>query len=476
MLAEERKSQNNTESKVEENKIDNSQNNNLKLNQTDNANNKVKANNSTKNTSAALTDKQLAQIVGVKGFESKSKKVVRTIDPRKNQTQVPLSQNGYARFFIVACGTGLLFGLGGLFYFASINSGSSPIKATKLENETIAVKEKEPDNEIADLKTRLALQSQRNQIEQMADIKPKKEPVIQPEVVETVKPTPPPAPTPQVVQREYVAPPPPPPKPEVDGLTQWQKLSRVGSFRYPSSVPTQVARREPPQRNQQNYNPNRRILNGDEQRIIERISSRSLLAGTKIEGVLQTAIFWNGQSRDTFTVDVTKDVKQNSRTLIKKGDRLIIKVESIANSGLVRAVPIKLIRGTKEVNLPAGLIIRKRNLDPMIARSESPNSPVISNAFKTFALGALSNVGAVINQPNVSSTVTPNGNITVSSQTNRSVVGGVLEGGLDPLLQQQMQQSQQRYQQLVQTEKIWFVPGNKSISIYANTNVDIPLI
>lgn len=398
-------------------------------------------------------------------------------DPRENKTVVPLSENGYARGVLVAVAMAGVFGLAGLFYYSSTLTSQKPI-AIVPEKEETTKPEKVEDSEIGDLKTKLALQSQYGQI-QATNIKPEREPVVQKPVITqpVVEPPPPPPPAPPVQQHSYNRTPPPPP-PKVDGKQKWQELAGFGSFHYQTNnVAPPVSSNPTPTRYIAN---NRRILPGEEQRVIERIPSQSLPPGGKIEGILRTAIFWGGMPTDTFTVDVTQDVKQGSRTLVKAGDRIIIKVQNIANSGLVNAIPTKLIRNGKSVSLPRGLVVRKRNLDPLVARLESPNNSGVAEAFKLFALGSLSKVGEVINRPDsFTSTSTSNGSFsssTVTNNSNRSVVGGVLEGGMQPLLGREMQRSQQKYQQLLQAEQFWFVPGNKAVTIYANSAVNIPIV
>ena len=429
-----------------------------------------------------LSELQLAQITGTEGFENLPEAEDPNIsltkdieDPRKNFTDVSLSENGWARLIIVAGGAGAIIGVFALIYGALTNDFSAPQVVKPSSDGTQKPEIVVEKDETGALKTQLALQSQANEIKAISKIKPKvvsePKPEIEPTVVSSPPPSPPPPPPVAVT-------PPPPPPPSIDGATRWKRLAKVGSFHYQTNKSNnRTAVKQPPvvTRVPQSTPP---ILTASEQRIIEKITTRTITTGTKIEGRLTTAIFYTGTPIDAFTVVVTKDVRQGKQALIKKGDRLIVRVENVANSGLMRAVPTKLIRGSSSVNLPSGLTLRQPNLDPLIAQNRSPNGSGISRDFQLFALGSLSKVGEVLVAPESTSTISSsNGTFSTSTvNNNRNLPGAVLEGGFEPMLERQMKTAQKQYQQLAKSERIWFLSGNRDVTIFANRPIEIPLL
>jgi Bacterial conjugation TrbI-like protein len=164
------------------------------------------------------------------------------------------------------------------------------------------------------------------------------------------------------------------------------------------------------------------------------------------------------------------------------GTQMIAKVNTIAESGMVQLAIVAVVapttQGNKLMNVPPGaILIAGKDGKPLMAKNYKPNRHRIARMDAQVALmGALGQVGTLLNRPqNESTTTSPYLSSTSITNGRTNVLGGLLQGGFDALLGQAQQRQQQEIQTLLQRPRIWFVPAGKPIQIFVNSSFQLPL-
>jgi Bacterial conjugation TrbI-like protein len=164
------------------------------------------------------------------------------------------------------------------------------------------------------------------------------------------------------------------------------------------------------------------------------------------------------------------------------GTQLIAKMNAIAESGMVQLAIVAVIaptaQGNKLINVPAGaILIAGKDGKPLMAKNYKPNRHRIARMDAQIALmGALGQVGTLLNRPqNESTTTSPYLSSTSITNGRSDILGGLLQGGFNTLLGQAQQRQQQEIQTLLQRPHIWFVPAGQAVQVFVNSSFQVPL-
>jgi hypothetical protein len=146
-----------------------------------------------------------------------------------------------------------------------------------------------------------------------------------------------------------------------------------------------------------------------------------------------------------------------------------------SNNGFVQLKTEKLVYQGKEITLPDNLFaIQSESGEPLLARSIQPGIGEASAlARETGMYGAAQRVGQVLTAPDTNSTFSSNaGGVfsSNSSQNNRNVLGAVVEGFANPIVQQQQQRSTAEIARISGQQRIVYLPiGYKFNLVIART-------
>lgn len=134
--------------------------------------------------------------------------------------------------------------------------------------------------------------------------------------------------------------------------------------------------------------------------------------------------------------------------------------------------------GTQTVNLPPGsVLITGQGGNPLIAESRKPGARnSLGDDIEVAAMGALGQVGSLLNRPANESTMTsPYLSSTNVTNGSTSIVGGILEGGFNALMESTQARQQQRQQEMQQRPNLWFVPAGQTVQVFVNAPVQMAI-
>lgn len=159
--------------------------------------------------------------------------------------------------------------------------------------------------------------------------------------------------------------------------------------------------------------------------------------------------------------------------------QIAFKINALDN-GWVRGVSDKVYVNGQELAVPAGsFTLTSQTGEPLVLKSiQFGNDEIAAQNRTSFIYGALQNVGSVLTQPNTQSTVSSGiggFSSSSSSQSNPNILGAVLQGGFNPLAQQQTQRSQAEIQQLLKATRLWFLPQGTNVQISVNQPLTVSL-
>lgn len=316
-------------------------------------------------------------------------------------------------------------------------------------------------------------------------------PIVPPIPVAPLSPQVPPSP---LVQPN---PTPTPPSP----WEQWKSLARIGSYGQanpvdkPSmTVSTQApitAPRPTAGNTQPSQSPGSRISQGQSR------SPQALKVGTTAKGVLATAVFGesvrgrggnpnnnnnnndDNDNKSVFVIRLTEPLKgADGMIAIPANTELLTELRSVSDQGLMQLSLTKMIVNNNGVvserDIPNNaLTIRGSGGTPLLARQyPDRGGSIASMDFGLFVLGGVAKGAELYNRTD--SSIVVNGSTTVtSSNSQRNILAGVFEGGLNSVVPQISQRNQQAVAQMMQQGNIWLLKAGTQVEIYVNQAVQL---
>jgi hypothetical protein len=291
----------------------------------------------------------------------------------------------------------------------------------------------------------------------------------------------------------------PPPQPVVttppappDPLEEWAKLAKLGSYGQVSTTGTSgvtisqappISKNTPvpsePQPQPPQTNP-RNIAQSQSQ------GPKTVAVGTSAKAVVATAIFGettrnrnndkDDENKNVFVIKLRKPLKSvDGQVAIPANTELLADIRSISDQGLLQLNVTKVVSQKDgviaETPLPQNaIIIRGVNGRPLLA-NKFPNQggAIAGMDLGLFVLGGIGKAAELVNRTDTSVvTTTAGGTIVSSTNPDRNLLAGILEGGFNSVIPQISQRNQQAIAQLTQQTNVWFLQAGKEVEVYVN--------
>lgn len=434
------------------------------------------------------------------------------------QTQIPIWSHPVAKTVTVAGLTAIAFGSIGLFV-ASLNGNWN-----KHANDPKPMAEEQPQNptnpdqaEIARLKTLTALGNQAQIIKQQPKsfggaISPKKPATTANRISRqplTVAQTPrylPPSTPPLQSFTPYT----PPLRSMGSNLVQsittrpvdpnqaWQKAVALGSFGSDGSsdssnsidnnASSQTASTHDSSETQLVSSQSRyeadesALLSGAPRRVV------TLTPGAVATASLITPVIWAqdlkaDQQPQKFSLQLGEPLYAADGSIaLPAGSQMIAKVDAVSNNGLMQLSVIALVSpsstGNQITEVPDGAItVTAAEGKPLVAESQNPQRKgVFGKDLSVALMGALGQVGSLLNRPGNQTTMTsPYLSTTSISNGQTNILGGLLEGGFGKLADRVSELQQHEIDEILKRPNLWYVPAGKSLMVFTNSPVEIVL-
>lgn len=202
--------------------------------------------------------------------------------------------------------------------------------------------------------------------------------------------------------------------------------------------------------------------------------------GTKVSGTLLTPIEAAGSSQNEqlLVIKLNQPILDQDGKIAVKADgnntRIIFRWR--IEKGWIRASSESLIIDGRTIAIPGVFALHGNDGQPLVAGTFRPGADEVTAADQnTFLLGAASKIGEVLTAPDTN--VVVNGGVfggsTSTSTPNRNILGAVLQGGGQPVLQGQIKRNEQRSQAVQTREAIWHLSPGSQISIFTTTPLTI---
>ena len=199
--------------------------------------------------------------------------------------------------------------------------------------------------------------------------------------------------------------------------------------------------------------------------------------GSSAEATVVSPISWIGEG-DQFILQTSEDIfSRSEQVAIPEGSLIVVQPVSVdEGSGLAElaAVGIELNGEMIPINYQK-IAIRGKGGNPLIAeRYGNIGRDIASNDIEQFFVGALANVGTVLNRPN--SQVITNGTFGSSSNTefgDRNILGAILEGGAEDLSERMAERNEERLNEIRSRGVIYYLPEGKEVQFYVNSEFQL---
>ena len=205
-----------------------------------------------------------------------------------------------------------------------------------------------------------------------------------------------------------------------------------------------------------------------------------VLPGVRASGQVVMPIAWAEDMQSTSgAVELTENLVSGSGTIMPAGTQLIVALDQISESGMASLVVTSIIlpyAGYEHMQIPAEAIsIQGSGGKALMAKDISGSDKElrrldVGQAF----LGALGTVGRVLNRPsNSSNSIGLTGSISSTDYGSPNILGAVLEGGANTMINQRTARNQQRAEELRERPSVWVLEEGTDIEIFINQAVAI---
>ena len=207
---------------------------------------------------------------------------------------------------------------------------------------------------------------------------------------------------------------------------------------------------------------------------------RTILMGQQVTARVTTAIAWlNPEAQYLIELDAPL-VYRDGTEAIPVGSQLVVQPVSVneSNGYAELAVVGYLDIDSQSHPLSAGMItINGPGGDPLIAqRYGDLGGEIASNDIELFLIGALGEVGSVLNRPeSQTSTNSIFGSSTSTQNGDANIFGAVLEGGATAIADRMGDRNDERLDDLLAREVIYFLGAGTEVEIYVNQEFELLL-
>ena len=222
------------------------------------------------------------------------------------------------------------------------------------------------------------------------------------------------------------------------------------------------------------------FIMGNSDQPIEPQRETVVLPGIRASGQITMPIAWAEDMQSASgAIELTEDLVSGGGTIMPVGTQLIVALDQISESGMAGLSVTSIIlpyAGYEDMQIPAEAIsIQGSGGKVLMAKDVSGSDQElrrldVGQAF----LGALGTVGRVLNRPNNSSnSIGLTGSISSTDYGSPNILGAVLEGGANTIINQRTARSQQRAEALRERPSVWVLEEGTDIEIFINQAVAI---
>lgn len=214
----------------------------------------------------------------------------------------------------------------------------------------------------------------------------------------------------------------------------------------------------------------------------------TITPGTTAAASLMTPIVWAQdlkpeQQPQRFGLQLSEPLYAADGSIaVPAGSQMIAKVDAVSNNGMMQLSVISVVAPTSKDNqvteIPVGAItIAAAGGKPLVAENQNPQRRGLFGKDLTVALiGALGQVGSLLNRPgNQTTTTSPYLSTTSTSNGQTNVLGGLLEGGFSKLADRVSERQQREIDEVLKRPNLWYVPAGKSLIVFTNSVMEIDL-
>ncbi|NEQ48216.1 MAG: TrbI/VirB10 family protein [Leptolyngbya sp. SIOISBB] len=201
-------------------------------------------------------------------------------------------------------------------------------------------------------------------------------------------------------------------------------------------------------------------------------------AGTYAQATLETPIYWaqdlaNEQQSQRTALRLSEPLYgSRGEVALEAGTLLVAEVNVIAGSGLLQMYVTDVVvtqDGQQQVmSIPhQNLVIAGREGQPLIAREIQNTGEIRAAELQLAALGALGNVGELLNRPDSSTTII-GGDTSVSTVENGAVniLAGLLAGAADAVLPIEQARVEGRIDDYENQPRIWYHGSDAPVMLF----------
>lgn len=226
----------------------------------------------------------------------------------------------------------------------------------------------------------------------------------------------------------------------------------------------------------------------DEQALLSGIPRHtvSITPGAIATARLMTPIVWAQdlkaeQQPQRFVLQSSQPIYGTDGSVaLPAGSQMVAKVDAVSNSGMMQLSIVQAVvptsNGNQVIEIPAGtMFIAGEGGQPLVAKNHSPQGGEVAKRDIEIALmGALGQVGSLLNRPsNQTTTTSPYLSTTSISNGQSNLLGGILEGGFGKLADRISQRQQQQVEEILQRPNFWYVPAGQSIQVFTAASVEV---
>ncbi|MEO1299145.1 MAG: hypothetical protein AAFW75_25880, partial [Cyanobacteria bacterium J06636_16] len=205
---------------------------------------------------------------------------------------------------------------------------------------------------------------------------------------------------------------------------------------------------------------------------------KTVQSGTFAAARLVTPIYWaqdlaNEQQSQRTALELIEPLHADDGSIaLAEGTLLVAEVMVIADSGLLELSVtdvVTLDNGVQRtMQLPhQNMVIAGSDGNPLIARAIESDGGIRMAEMQLAALGALGNVGELLNRPDSSTTVI-GGDTSISTVENGSVnvLAGLLQGAVDAVLPIEQARIENRIEDINDRPRIWFHDADAEVLVF----------
>ena len=212
----------------------------------------------------------------------------------------------------------------------------------------------------------------------------------------------------------------------------------------------------------------------------ESVKAVEILPGVSAQGRFIVPMAWSGDLPSSAgAIELTSDLVSGGTVVMPEGTQLTVELASSSSSGMVDLQITSIILpsgGYEGMQLPASAItIQSGNGSVLVAKeilgSQNERNRLTRNQA---VLGAIGQIGRVLNRPNSSSSaIGPTGAISSTDYGSGSILGAVLEGSASTIINQRELENQRLAESLQDRDSILVIEEGTGVEIFVNQRIVI---